>query len=195
MSGYYRRMNARTRFGAAFGLALLSVLPIVAKAQELGPPPPDGAPGAMAPAAAGTPNPARMASMREARAASERIRAQARLAMLAALTPQHRTQFGTLVGEFATAATPDLSVTAKQIDALLSVREARAIVVAEQTARTSFEATLTAAQRAQMQARMQAMKAAHPAGAMHEPSTDPGMMLLHTALGMGGRHEGPPGPR
>jgi Spy/CpxP family protein refolding chaperone len=176
MSGYYRRMNARTRFGAAFGLALLSVLPIVAKAQELGPPPPDGAPGAMAPAAAGTPNPARMASMREARAASERIRAQARLAMLAALTPQHRTQFGTLVGEFATAATPDLSVTAKQIDALLSVREARAIVVAEQTARTnerslrdaeraSFEATLTAAQRAQMQARMQAMKAAHPAGA------------------------------
>jgi hypothetical protein len=206
MYRYYCPMNALTKSGAAFGLALLSLSPVVVTAQELGPPPPDGAPGAMAPAAAGTPDPARMATMREARAAAERIREQARLAMLGALTPQHRTQLGTLVGEFATAATPDVALTAKQIDALLSAREARAIVLAEQTARTNeqslheeerarFEATLSAEERAKMQARMEAMKAAHPAGWRHEPTTDPGLMLLHTALGMGGRHEGPPGPR
>ena len=198
-------MNVFRNSGAALGFTLLSLSPAGALAQAAGPPQGEP-PGVAAPAAMGTPDPARMATMREARAASERIRAQARVAMLGALTPQHRTQFATIVGAYAVAATPDLSVTAKEIDALLSTREARAIVLAEETARTNerslheaersrIEATLTPAERDQMQARIQSMKAAHPAGSMREPSSDPGLTLLRTTLGMGGHHGGPPEPR
>lgn len=197
-------MNAFTKSSAAIAFALL-LSPASVWAQQGGPPQGEP-PGAVPPAMAGTPDPARMATMREARAASERIRSQARTAMLGALTPQHRAQFAAIVGAYATAATPDLSVTAKQVDALLSTAEARAIVVAEQNARTNerslheaerarMEATLTPAERTEMQARMQAMKAAHGAWPMHERNADPGLTLLRTTLGMGGHRGGPPGPR
>lgn len=195
-------MNAYRNSSAALGFALLSLSPAGAFAQAAAPP--QGAPPA--PASMETPDPARMATMREARAASERIHAQARVTMLGALTPQHRTQFAAIVGAYATAATPDLSVTAKEIDTLLSAREARAIVLAEETARTNerslheaerarMEATLTPTEREEMQARMQAMKAAHPAGSRLEPSSDPGLTLLRTTLGMGGHRGAPPEPR
>lgn len=144
-----------------------------------------------------------MATMRATHAEFERIHRQARAQMLGALTPQHRTQLGTIVGAFATEATPDVAVTAKQIDAILSEREARAILQTETAARasekslmeaqrTAFEATLSPDDRARMAAHEQAVKDGRATHPMREPSSDPGLVLLHATLALGG-HDGPPG--
>jgi Spy/CpxP family protein refolding chaperone len=181
---------------AAFTLALFCA-PALAGAQEA---PPDGPPGAAAPAAAGTPNPERFAEMRETRAQLDAIREQARYQMLAALTTAHRTQLATIVGGLAIAPKPDVATAAKQIDASLSAREARAILTIESNQRTSsralmeserakFEATLDPAERAKMEARH------HPMGAgprANRPAPDAGFILLHAALPAEGHREGPP---
>jgi hypothetical protein len=188
-------MRVVAKSAAFVAVALLSLAPAFSFADEAGPPP-DAAP----PAAGWKPSPERMADMRQMRSELESVHQQARLQMLGALTPQHREQFAAIVGQLAIAATPDVEVAAKQIDTMLSVREARAVLAAESTARADskalmdqerakFEASLTPDERAKMEAR----ESARPARPASARSADPGFILLRATVAGGPHREGPPG--
>jgi hypothetical protein len=191
----------------------LALSPALAAAQET--PAAAGLPDA--PGAMAAPDPARLEAMRAAREQVASMHKQARLQMLAALTPQHRAQLATVIGQFAVSANPDPAALAKTIDAMLSRNEAQGVVdiaaserVNErgvmEAVRSQMEASLTPDQRTAMAAReekMAARRAEHVA-----PAPDPGRELARelasAALGWGGRGErgsgpvgdleGPPGP-
>jgi len=109
--------------------------------------------------------------------------------------------------------TPDLRAAAKQLDAALSPAESQAILDAErhlhdqtraamEAARQQFEASLPAARRAQIDARMAARKGNEQNGSRHEWKPDAGRALLEVALDFGrpphrfGAPGGqPPGPQ
>jgi hypothetical protein len=199
-------------------MALAFVLaPTLGAAQDApaGMPPavPDAASGSGAPPA---PNPARMAAMRAVREQMETLHKQTRLAMLASLTPQHRQQLATLIGQFAISANPDRQALERSVDALLTRNEAQSIVnlaASERTnsrslmeaARAQMEASMTADERARMQARDAQMASRGPRamGMASARTPDPGAELLRTIVaarephgmpGMGreGWHGGPP---
>ena len=191
-------MNSLTPL-QALGLTAALLWPGVALAQQAESPP-DGPPPAMS-----TPSAQQRAAMEADRAQLEALHQQARVRMLGSLSPAHRAQFAALVGQYAIAAQPNPEYTARQIDALLSAQEARNILAVAagerdsarsimQAARTQFEATLTADQKARMQGRMEHMKAEHAGDPERSPRpTDAGSILLHVALGYGRMHGPPPG--
>jgi len=137
-------------------------------------------------------SPQQRAAFEATHAQIERIHQQARTQILGSLTPQHRTQLGALIGQFAIAPVQDRHALEKQIDAMLSPREAQAILTTAagehtamhsimQAASAQFEATLTPEERTAMQARMDKMKAMH--ADRPERTPDAGSILLHAALG------------
>jgi Spy/CpxP family protein refolding chaperone len=141
------------------------------------------------------------AAMQQMHEQLEQIHRQARLQMLASLTPAHRTLLASVIGQLAISANPDRQVAARSLDAALSQNEQRSVLSVAtnahtqerslmEAARTQFEASLTPEQRAAMQERMASHEAQRPAGmalAAKEPA-DAGMMLLDLAIGAG--HEG-----
>jgi hypothetical protein len=180
---------------AAAALAL-ALAPAAAFAQSTPPPGQPPVPGAPAP------NPARFAAMQQLRQTMLALRRQSRVQMLASLTPQHRAQLATLIGAYAVSPTPDPAGLARQIDGLLSKNElqsvinvaaserasARGVMVA---ARAQMESTLSADEKAAIDAREQ-QRASRHAGHQRPPQ-DPGRELLHTLLDVGGREGGPHG--
>ncbi len=131
------------------------------------------------------------AIMEQAHSKVEQLHSQARLSMLNALTPAHRTLLAQVVGQLAIAANPDAAAASRQLDASLSPTESRTIVSIntslEQQTRTIMES-----------AHQQMMKSLPPGdqgpGGEHhmgyfrearpgEPQmqNDPGMILLATA--------------
>lgn len=108
---------------------------------------------------------------------------QMRTTMLAALTPQNRTLLGTVAGQLATSATPDVKAAAAQLDAALSPAEKQAILSQHQA----------------MVQQMQSMAGSNGGpgqmGGMHGMTSasdmnDPGMILIAVSMRVG---MGPPG--
>ena len=176
-------MKSIALLGFAFAMS-----PVLAAAQQS--PPPD--------AAASFPHPS-FAAMQQMHGQMEQIHKQARAQILGSLTPAHRTMLASVVGNLAISANPDRAAAARTIDASLSQSESRSILATEAaardqehalmtTARTQFEASLTAEQRTAMQQRMVAHQAERPDGAMRQHTPDAGMTLLDVAIG--GEHHG-----
>jgi Spy/CpxP family protein refolding chaperone len=178
---------------------VLAVSPTLAAAQS-GPLP------ASAEAAATHPS---FAAMEQMHAQLTQIHKDARLRILGALTPAHRTLLAGVVGQLATAPNPDPVAAAKSLDAALSPAEARSVVSYEAAAHTQsralmeafraqFEASLTPQQRAEMQQRESARAAERSQmGARPTRVPDAGTTLLHLASGAddvhgGFGHGGPP---
>ncbi len=186
---------------ALAALAFL-MIPVAVAAQDAPPPgpPPDG------PMAVGSPNPQRMAEMRQVRAQLEQLRTQTRAQMLASLTPLHRSQIATLVGQAAVSSTYDPRTLAQRVDALLSRGEAQSVVNLAgsertnargvmQAARAQFESSLSPADQAKMKERDAAFAAreAQRGGRREGFAPDPGRELIRTMLGGGEGHGGGPG--
>jgi Spy/CpxP family protein refolding chaperone len=146
------------------------------------------------------------AAMQQMHAQLEQIHKQARLQLLASLTPAHRTLLANVVGQLAISPNPDRAVAARSLDAALSQGEQRSVLSVEAAARTQshnlmeasraqFEASLTPDQRAAMQTRMESRANGHE-GMQAQRTPDPGMILLDLAGGEGHEHHGfgPGGP-
>jgi hypothetical protein len=86
--------------------------------------------------------------MGQVRAQLDQVRAQARSTALNALTPASRTLLSQVVGQLAVAATPDVNAAAKQLDAELTPREAKAILDAQNTLLTQTQAIIEKARAA-----------------------------------------------
>jgi hypothetical protein len=181
---------------ALLGFAL-AMSPALAAAQQS--PTPDAA-------ATTFPRP-NFAAMQQMHAQLEQIHKQARLQMLASLTPAHRNLLATVVGQLAISPNPDREVAARTLDAALSQGEQRSIFGVESAARTQshslmeasrtqFEASLTPDQRADMQTRMASHQGERFNGMRPQRTPDAGMMLLDLASGEGHEHHGfgPGGP-
>jgi hypothetical protein len=146
------------------------------------------------------------AAMEQMHAQMEQLHQQARLQILAALTPAHRALLASVVGQLAIAPNPDRAGAARTLDAALTQTEGRTIlsVVANErtqshsmmeAARQQFEASLTADQRAQMQTRMESREQGHStawagragqtSAAVTAERNDPGVKLLELAAGGG----------
>ncbi len=119
----------------------------------------------------------------------------ARAAMLGALTPAHRDLMSRLVGQLSIAPDPDVNAAAKQLDAVLSPAEVRAIGNAEAASRTQMmgaagemQNTISPEQRRQMME--QAAQAMHSMSSSMAPAiakamqdeNDPGHVLLKSVL-------------
>lgn len=173
---------------AALAATLLASA-VAARADNVGGPPPP-------------PNSAAMTIMEQTHAKMEQLHSQARLSMLNALSPAHRTLLAQIVGQLVIAPTPDLSAAAKTLDASLAPGEARTVL----NISASFE------QQAQqiMEASRKQLESTMPAGGPHGPyamhgmgmrmgdqtQNDPGMVLLSMAgrtLGTFQFIAGPPG--
>jgi hypothetical protein len=131
---------------SAFIAATIMAIPLVASADQTNP---------------GQPNGAAMTIMQQTHAKMEQLHSQARLSILNALTPAHRTLLANIVGQLAVSASPDAEAAARQLDASLSQGESRAVLNVsasfEQQARQIMEAT-----RQQLQA-----SGVGPPGGMH----------------------------
>jgi len=166
----------------------LALTPSIALAQQNPPPPgPDGMSGPG------------FAAMRQTHEQIAQLRKQARLQMLASLSPAHRALVANVIGQLAISSNPDPRAAAQLIDRSLSPGEARSVLTVEeqartqmrsmmQAARTQFEASLTPDQRAQMEQREQ--KHAQFAGQHRQHTPDAGRSLLRATMGFGGGHEG-----
>jgi hypothetical protein len=147
-------------------------------------------------------NPAAMTIMEQTHAKMEQLHSQARLAMLNALSPAHRSLLAQIVGQLVIAPTPDLGAAAKTLDASLAPGEASAVL----NVSTSFEQQA----RQIMEASRKQMESAMPEGPPHgayimhgmgmqmggQTQNDPGMVLLSMAgrtLGTFQFIAGPPG--
>jgi hypothetical protein len=146
------------------------------------------------------------AAMEQMHAQMEQLHQQARLQMLAALTPAHRALLASVVGQLAIAPNPDRAAAARTLDSALTQNEGRTIlsVVANErtashnmmeAARQQFEASLTADQRAQLQTQMEfrdqgrttawSVRAGQTSAAVAAERNDPGEKLLDLATGGG----------
>jgi hypothetical protein len=181
----------------ALALALAPVAGFADDAPPAGPPPPDG-PGAM-----GAPSPERMAAMRQTREQLRSLHNQTRTQLIASLTPQHRAQLATLIGQFAVTPNADRAALVRSVDAILSRNEAQSVVNLVSSERTSargvmeaararFESTLGADQRSAMDARTQRMEAMRAETAHAPRAVDAGRELLRSLVGED-EHEGGPG--
>jgi hypothetical protein len=140
------------------------------------------------------------AQMQQLHAQMSQIHTQARLQILASLSPAHRALLANVIGQLAIAPNPDRAAAARALDAALTPGEARSILATQLAARTQshtlmeaaraqFEASLSADQRAQMAQRF----AQRPEDATHtdmQRTPDPGRTLLEVALGHEGHGEG-----
>lgn len=139
---------------AACMLALVSA-PALASAQTSSPAPappsPVAAPAASAPAHAWPTKsgitPADLAQLEafgvKFRATFERQQAlmeRSRAALFAAVTPTHRPMVAQIIGELAMSSTPDATVAAKRIDAVLSTAEKAAVLAAFEAPRAEMAA-------------------------------------------------------
>jgi hypothetical protein len=152
------------------------------------------------------------AQMQQLHAQMTQIHTQARLQILASLSPAHRALLANIIGQLAIAPNPDRAAAARALDAALTPGEARSILATQtaarnqshtlmENARAQFEASLSADQRAQMAQR----DAERPADARPpmQRTLDPGRTLLEVALGHGEGHGfgphggfgGPPPPQ
>jgi hypothetical protein len=131
-------------------------------------------------------------------AQEETLHQQMRYQILSALTPVHRRELGSLIGELAIAPNPDLQDAAAKIDRALLSSERQRILSAHQT----FEAQIRQLHE-QMRSELQSeLPAGHPAwgsgphnGSAPRPALDAGTIVLmtltpHFRMGMG---HGPPG--
>jgi hypothetical protein len=145
------------------------------------------------------------AAMQQMHAQLEQIHTQARLQMLASLTPAHRNLLASVAGQLAISPNPDRAGAARALDAVLSQGEQRSILGVEsnartqshnlmESARTQFEATLTPDQRAAMAARMASHDGQHSNMMRQKRTPDAGMTLLEQATGEGHEHRGFGGP-
>jgi Spy/CpxP family protein refolding chaperone len=170
-----------------FALAL-ALTPSIALAQQN---PPGPGPDAMS-------HPG-FAAMRQVHEQMAQLRKQARLQMLASLSPAHRAMLANVVGQLAISSNPDPRAAAQLIDRALSPGEAQSVLNVEaqartqmrsmmQAARSQFEASLTPDQRAQMEERES--KRGQFAGQHRQPTADPGRSLLRAVTGFGGGHPG-----
>jgi hypothetical protein len=119
----------------------------------------------------------------------EALHKQFRAQVLNSMTPIHRQTVANLIGQLAISANPDKSVTAKQIDVLLSGAERNAILSAHNNYLTQSKAL--------HQQAMQQMQKYFPAGSpqgmehkmhsmngkTHTQTNDPGEILLHALTG------------
>jgi hypothetical protein len=148
------------------------------------------------------------ATMQQARAKTELLHAQARIAALNALTPAHRTLLAQVVGQLAIAPNPDVAGAARSIDNALTQNEGRSIL--------NIASSLESQSRQIMEAAHQQMMAANPNGPQgrggpwmggagmpgyhqgmqgaQRVENDPGMILLmmstHALQPMGFHHPG-----
>jgi hypothetical protein len=98
---------------SVFIAATIMAIPLVASADQT---------------SVGQPSAAAMTIMQQTHAKMEQLHSQARLSMLNALTPAHRTLLANIVGELVISASPDAAAAARQLDASLSPGEARAVL-------------------------------------------------------------------
>lgn len=117
----------------------------------------------------------------------EQLHRQARSAMLAALTPQHRQLLGQVAAGLATSPDADFESAARQLDAALSSGEARSIVNISSSLHQQMHQTLEAAHTQAMTLLTPEQRNQMPQGP-HEfknrtlPLQDPGRILLMIAL-------------
>lgn len=178
--------------------AMLAAIPAFVLAQGAPPMPPS-------PSGAPWPRPD-FQMLRQNMQQQQAMHKQFRAKVLGLLTPAHRNQLASVVGQLAISASPDPQGAIKKIDAFLSSGEKQAILSAAQTFRTQ--------QRARMQAMMAKFRAANPSFPSPRPmrsgepkerhATDAGellfMLVTGGAPGMGAHsfmlereHMGPPG--
>jgi len=187
-----------------FALALAPGLAFAQTATPVAPPAADGG--------FQHPHPS-FAQMQQLHAQMTQIHTQARLQILASLSPAHRALLANIIGQLAIAPNPDRAAAARALDAALTPGEARSILATQtaarnqshtlmENARAQFEASLSADQRAQMAQRF-AQRPEDPARTASVRTPDPGRTLLEVALGHGEGHGfgphggfgGPPPPQ
>jgi hypothetical protein len=159
----------------------LSILPVAAIAQSA---PSSDAPPAMT-------DQQRQAMFTEFKAVhtqAEALHKQYRAQVLNSLTPIHRQTVANLIGQLAISANPDKSVTAKQIDVLLSGAERNAILNAHNNylaqSKKLHEQAMLEMQKYLPAGASQGMGHKHSMnGKTHTPITDPGEILLRTLTG------------
>src|SRR5438045_2842845 len=159
--------------------AMLAAIPALVLAQGAPPMPPG-------PSGAPWPRPD-FQVIRQNMQQQEAMHKQFRAKVLGLLTPAHRNQLASVIGQLAIAASPDPRGAINKIDAFLSSGEKQAILNAAQTFMTQ--------QRAQMQAMMAKVRAANPnfpsprpmrSGETKERHTpDAGALLFMLATGGG----------
>jgi hypothetical protein len=132
------------------------------------PPPPPGGPGA--------------GPMGQVRSQIDQVRAQARSAALNALTPTSRTLLSQVVGQLAVANTPDVNAAAKQLDAELSPREAKAILDAQNNLETQTQAIIDKARAAAGDSAGPDANRPRPPGSDDQTQNDAGLALLRLAV-------------
>ncbi|HMD02429.1 MAG TPA: hypothetical protein VKG44_05630 [Candidatus Baltobacteraceae bacterium] len=155
---------------------------------------------------ANAPSPQMRATMQQAHAQMTQLHQQYRTQMLASLTPAHRAALANIIGQLAVAPNPNPAAAAREIDALLSQSEGQAILRNHQAyraqaqtlmtqVRAQIESSMSADEKAQMEARHTQMEQQHPGGAqaMKGSSTDPGTILLRSLSPEGGHMHGAPG--
>ncbi|MBV8163521.1 MAG: hypothetical protein JOZ91_04580 [Candidatus Eremiobacteraeota bacterium] len=133
---------------SVFIAAALAATPLIVRADDT--------------SANGQPNAAAMSVMQQTHAKMEQLHAQARLSMLNALTPAHRTLLANVVGQLVIAQSPDTVAAARQLDASLSPNESRAVL--------SISASFEQQARQLMQSARQQLEASGagaPGGGMH----------------------------
>jgi hypothetical protein len=136
------------------------------------------------------------AALEQLRFQVQQFRLQTRTRLLAALTPSHRAAVANIVGQLALTPNPNPRAAAQALDAMLAPSEKQSILNISLAGRANmralrrqqkaiFEATLTAAERAQAaqrEAKRQAYRQSHPRPT-HVP--DPGAIVVRT-LSFGG---------
>ncbi|HEY2474562.1 MAG TPA: hypothetical protein VGI19_07135 [Candidatus Cybelea sp.] len=136
----------RRLFAPAFAL---SVLPVTALAQNTNAPPP----------LTDQQKQAVQATFQRYRAQEEQLHQQLRYQVLSALTPAHRRELASLIGELSIEPNPDIQVAAERIDRALLSSEHQRILAAQQ----SFEAQSRQLHE-QMRTELQSELPAHPNG-------------------------------
>ena len=137
------------------------------------------------------PDPAAFQAMEQAHAKIEQLHSQARLAMLASLSPAQRATLAQVVGQLAIAQTPDLAAAARQIDASLSATQARNILSISTSLHQQAHQLMDAVHKQMMSsmapgtahAHYMVKEGMHPGNEQAE--NDAGMILLMTAMHSG----------
>jgi hypothetical protein len=117
--------------------------------------------------------------MAQVRAQIDQVRVQARSTALNALTPASRALLSQVVGQLAVAATPDVGTAAKQLDAELSPREAKAILDAQNALETQTQAIIDKARAAAGDSGGPALR---PPASDDQTQNDAGLALLRLAV-------------
>jgi hypothetical protein len=167
---------------SALSLALL-VAPATASAQNA-PPQPSGT------SSHGWPGRANMLPMMQK---AEQLRREFRTQALAALSSEHRSQVGNIIGAMSVSASPDPRAAAQRIDGVLSDSERQAILSAKSSYETQRRA-LGEQMRAQMAQQMgSAAPSPRPMRSPRPGSNDAGSILMMALMPFGPGFGGMPG--